>query len=260
MSRGSKAREKVCGWPELWRPIPGAVPFCPGCQEPVVGRVVCEVVHELGIEGSTVAVVGVGCSGFMGMTLDVDCVIAAHGRALDVATGLKRTHPDTIVFTVQGDGDCLSIGAEALIAAMGRGESVTVVMLNNANYGTTGGQMAPTTLVGQVTTTTPEGRHPAKEGYPVHGAELVASFKGVSYSARSALFKPTQYQQTKRYIRSAFEKQRAGMGLSFVEVLSACPVDWRLTPVESLMWIEREMVKEFPLGEFKNVDTRGVVE
>lgn len=260
MTGVTKAREKTCGWPELWRPIPGVVGFCPGCQEPVVGRILCEVIRELDIEGTTVAVVGVGCSGFMALTLDMDCLLAAHGRALDVATGLKRTNPDTMVFTLQGDGDCLSIGAEPLLAALVRGEDVTVVMLNNANYGTTGGQLAPTTLIGQVTSTTPEGRSPAKHGYPMHAAELVASFKGVSYAARGALFKPALYQQTKRYIRSAFEKQKSGLGLSFVEVLTACPVDWHLTPLDSVAWIESEMVKEFPLGEFKNVDTQEVVE
>lgn len=218
-----------------------------------MGRVIAEVLDELGIDGKTIAVIGIGCNGYISYALNIDRVLGAHGRAPDTATAIKRLRPDTIVFTSQGDGDCIAIGAGSFIAALTRGETITIVMCNNANYGTTGGQMAPTTLMGQVTTTTPKGRDAVMGGYPVHTAELAATFRGVAYSARSALNSPANYQRTKRYLKTAFQKQTDQAGLSFVEVLLACPTNWHLSPVESLKWIEEKMIPEFPLGEFKNI-------
>jgi len=171
-----------------------------------------------------------------------------------VATAIKRVLRDEpIVFTVQGDGDCVAIGAGSLFNAVARAERISVFMVNNANFGTTGGQLAPTTLMGQVTTTTPRGRTPA-EGYPVHVPEVLVNFKGVAYAARGAVHTPANYQRTKRYLKTAFQKQIDGVGFSFVEILAACPPDWHMTPVESLRFIEEKMIPEFPLGEFKNVD------
>ncbi|GAG07443.1 unnamed protein product, partial [marine sediment metagenome] len=226
--------------------------FCPGCQTPVVARIIAEAFDELGIGDKAIMVAGVGCHGMLLGGVALDRVHALHGRGPDVATGIKRNLPDIIVFTVQGDGDCIAIGAGSLIGAATRGEKITIIMINNTNYGTTGGQLAPTTLVGQVTTTTPQGRDPNVEGYPAHAAELVATFKGVSYSARGALHTAANYQRTKGYIKTAFQKQLDGLGLSFVEVITACPPNWHLTPVQSLAWIKEQVVPEFPLGEFKN--------
>jgi 2-oxoglutarate ferredoxin oxidoreductase subunit beta len=213
----------------------------------------CEVIEELGIEEETIAITGVGCGfrNYLGFDLDGMCV--PHGRAPDVATGIKRSlGGKPMVFTLQGDGDCIAIGAESLINAAARAERITVLMVNNANYGTTGGQLAPTTLMGQRTTTTPEGREPSA-GYPIHTAELLASIKGVAYSARSAVNTPVNYQRTRRCLKTAFRKQLEDIGFSFVEILSACPPDWHLSPLDSLKWIEEKLIAEFPLGEFKNV-------
>ena len=181
--------------------------------------------------------------------------MAAHGRCPDAATGIKRIyHGRPIVFTIQGDGDCIAIGTESLIHSGARSEKITVIMVNNGNYGTTGGQLAPTTVTGQVTTTTPEGRDPNRDGYPIHAAELVAQIKGTVYSARGAVNTPANFQRTEKYVKTAFQKQIDNVGFSFVEILSACPAGWRKTPLESLKWIEERMIPEFPLGEFKNID------
>jgi 2-oxoglutarate ferredoxin oxidoreductase subunit beta len=229
-------------------------PPCPGCQYWTIGRIIAEILEELDIEGKAIAVMGIGCNGYVSNPLNIDRVLGAHGRPPDTATAIKRLSPDNIVFTIQGEGDCMAIGAGSLIGALIRGEKFTIIMCNNANYGTTGGQLAPTTLTGQITTTTPDGRSVITEGYPVHTAELAATFRGVSYSARGAVNNPANYQRTKKYLKAAFQKQVDQIGLSFVEVLSACPTNWHLSPVESLKWIEEKMIPEFPLGEFKNVD------
>jgi 2-oxoglutarate ferredoxin oxidoreductase subunit beta len=229
-------------------------PACPGCQYWTIGRIIAEVLEELDIEGKAIAVMGIGCNGYISNALNIDRILGAHGRAPDTATAIKRLSPDNIVFTTQGDGDCMAIGADSFIGALIRGEKFTIIMCNNANYGTTGGQLAPTTLTGQITTTTPDGRNVITEGYPVHTAELAATFTGVAYSARSAVNTPANYQRTKKCVKAAFQKQVDQIGLSFVEVLSACPPNWHLSPVESLKWIEEKMIPEFPLGEFKNVN------
>jgi len=248
-------KKKVCGKPEIWKDPPGAAMYCPGCQHPVIDRVISEVLEEMNIDGKAICVLGVGCHAFVQVAWDLDILSCAHGRALDSATAVKRLNPDAIVFTVQGDGDCIAIGAGAFIGAMARGEKITTIMFNNTNYGTTGGQLAPTSLLGQKTPTTPRGRDAALEGYPVHTAELAAAFKGTAYSARGSLHTPADYQRTKRYIKTAFQKQIDGVGFSFVEVLSACPPNWHLSPIKCLKRIGEDIVSEFPLGEFKNEDS-----
>ena len=227
--------------------------FCSGCQTPVVARIILESLEELGIGDTAILVVDVGCGGILIGGFDIDKVSPAHGRAIDVATAIKRVYSDTIVFTIQGDGACIAIGAGSLIGALTRNDKITSIMVNNTNYGMTGGQMGPTTILGQATTTSPRGRDSSVEGYPLHTAELVATCKGVSYSARGALHTPANYQRTKGYIRTAFQRQIDGVGFSFVEVMTACPTNWHMTPVQSLAWIEEVVTHEFPLGEFRNV-------
>ncbi len=257
MSQETKGarREKIFGAPKiLWGP-----PFltCAGCQHSTVSRIVAEILEELGIDGKAIAVMGVGCAGTGTFLMNLDVTGTAHGRPPDAATAIKRVRPDTIVWTMQGDGDCIAIGAGPLIGALTRGEKITIIMCNNTNYGTTGGQLAPTTVMGQVTSTSPLGRDAAREGFTVHAAELAASFRGCAYSARGALTNPDNYRLTKRYIKTAFQKQIDNVGLGFVEVISACPTNWHKTPLQSLKWIEDEVLAEFPLGEFKNVDRIG---
>ena len=232
---------------------PGYQP-CPGCQYWTLGRLLAEVLEELNIYDKLIGVNGVGCHGQVSSVLDIDKIVSAHGRAADVATAIKRLRPDAMVCTIQGDGDCIAIGAGAFIGALTRAERLTMIMCNNGNYGTTGGQLAPTTLIGQVTTTSPGGRGTNQDGFPTHTAEIAAQFKGVAYSARGAINTPANFQRTKKYVKTAFKKQVDGVGLGFVEVLSTCPPNWHLSPVESLKRIEEKMIPEFPLGEFKNVE------
>jgi 2-oxoglutarate ferredoxin oxidoreductase subunit beta len=216
-----------------------------------------EVLEEMGLIGEAIAVPGVGCSSPLGALMEIDSIMTAHGRPPDVATAIKRILKYPLVFTIQGDGDCIAIGAGSLISAAIRGERITIVMLNNTNYGTTGGQMSPATMLHQRTTTTPSGREPELAGYPVHVAELLATFQGVAFTARSALNTPANFQRTKRYLKTAFEAQMEDKGLSFVEIIVACPPNWHLTPLESLKFIEEKVIPEFPLGEFKNIMKEG---
>ncbi len=254
---GTVTRKRIIENPKTWIDPPGAFMYCPGCQHPVIHRIISEVLEDFGIDGKAICMVGVGCHAFVMVAWNIDAVGCAHGRALDTGTAIKRLNPDAIVFSVQGDGDCLAIGAGAFVGAMTRGEKITTIMYNNTNYGTTGGQMAPTTLIGQKTTTTPRGRDAALEGYPAHAAELAATFKGTVYSARGSVHTPANYLRTKKYIKTAFQKQIDGIGFGFVEVLSACPPNWHLSPVDCLKRIEEELVPEFPLGEFKNENSMG---
>jgi len=247
-------KKRIAGRPKLLTVETAGFTYCPGCQEPLTARIIAEALEEIGMEGNSIGVFDIGCNSFLLGMLDIDAVLTPHGRPPDVATAIKRVHPDNIVFTVQGDGGLLSIGADSLLGALTRAEKITIVMQNNAVYGTTGGQMAPTSLVGQKTTSTPEGRDVTTAGFPAHAAEMIASFKGVAYSARGAFNTPANYQHAKRYIKTAFQKQMNGVGLSFVEVLCACPANWHLSPQDCLKWIEEMMIPEFPLGEFKNVD------
>lgn len=247
--------EKIIGRPSLLLPsdeLPLA--FCPGCQDPIVGRIIAEVLEETDLAEKAVCVLGIGCSSFPGFMLDIDLINGPHGRPPDLATAAKRIYPDNLVFTIQGDGDLLSIGADPLLGALSRGEKITIIMLNNTVYGTTGGQAAPTTLVGQKTATTAEGKDPGRFGYPIHAAEMIATFQGVAYSARGSLHTPANFRQTKKYVKTAFEKQMNNVGLSFVEILVPCPTNWHLSPIKSLKRIEEEMINEFPLGEYKSIE------
>ncbi len=255
MSQIEKERVWVSGTPKLWRYYALAARQCPGCHSPIVERIICEVIEEMGIEGNVIAVTGIGCSALANFLWDFDSLKVAHGRPVDAATGVKRAlHGRPVVFTMQGDGDCIGLGGGALIAAASRAERITVIMANNAVYGQTGGQMAPTTLTSQVTTTTPLGRAPEQQGYPIHTAELVAQIKGTVYSARTAVNTPSNYQLTKKQLKIALQKQIDDLGFTFLEILEACPTLWKMSPIESLQFLENEMMAEFPLGEFKNVD------
>lgn len=247
-------KELIAGRPKLLVPQTAGFVYCPGCQEPLTARVIAEVLEEMEMGGQSIGVFDIGCNSFLLGMLDIDAVLTPHGRPPDMATAIKRVHPDNIVFTVQGDGGLLSIGADPLMGALTRAENITIIMQNNAVYGTTGGQMAPTSLLEQKTTTTPNGRDINTAGFPVHAAEMIASFKGVTYSARGAFNTPDNYQRTKRYVKTAFQKQMNKFGLSFVEVLCACPPNWHLSPQDCLKWIKKKMIPEFPLGEFKNVN------
>ncbi|HHY34137.1 MAG TPA: 2-oxoglutarate oxidoreductase [Firmicutes bacterium] len=225
--------------------------YCPGCTHGIAHRILAEVIDELGIQGNTVGVASVGCSVFAYNYIDVDFQQAAHGRAPAVATGIKRVLPETIVFTYQGDGDLASIGAAEILHAAARGENITVIFINNAIYGMTGGQMAPTTLEGMRTTTTPLGRQPASQGYPLRVSELLSTVEGAAYIARCSLHNAANIAKAKASLKKAFETQIQKKGFSFVELLSSCPTNWGLSPQEALKWIEEKMIPVFPLGEFK---------
>lgn len=247
-----KKREIAYRAPELRIPWPS--PSCPGCGHPLANKAIMEAIEELGIAGRVIAVGGIGCTVMTMMMAKMDRTIGAHGTPPATATGIKQAlFDDAIVLTIQGDGDCAAIGAGYLVNAAARAERITVFMLNNANYGTTGGQLAPTTLLGQVTPTTPMGRDGRMFGYPLHVPELLATIKGVVYSARSAVNSPANFQRTKRYAKAALQKQMDDVGFSFVEILSACPVNWHMEPVDALKWMEEKQIDEYPLGEFKNV-------
>ncbi|NLP17589.1 MAG: 2-oxoglutarate oxidoreductase [Firmicutes bacterium] len=225
--------------------------YCPGCTHGIIHRLVAEAIDELGILERTVGVASVGCSVLAYDYLECDWQQAAHGRAPAVATGIKRALPDGIVFTYQGDGDLASIGTAEIIHAANRGEAITVIYVNNTNYGMTGGQMAPTTLIGQVTTTSPGGRDVKEAGYPLRMAEMLATLEGVNYLARVAVNSPANIMKAKRAIKQAFRVQVEDDGFALVEVLSTCPTNWRLDPVEALQWVEDNMIPYYPLGEFK---------
>jgi len=224
--------------------------YCPGCMHSVVHRMIGETLDELDILQNTVGVCPVGCAVFMYEYMSCDMIEAAHGRAPAVATGVKRVLPDRVVFCYQGDGDLASIGTAEIIHAAARGENVSVIFINNTTYGMTGGQMAPTTLVGQTSTTCPTGRAPNVNGYPIRVCEMLATLDGPSYLARVSPTSPAGLAKTKKAIRHAFDNQIAGKGFSLVEVLSNCPTHWRMSPIDSLKWIDENMTKVFPLGVF----------
>ena len=228
--------------------------YCPGCTHGIIHRLVAEAIDELGIQGKTIGIAPVGCAVFAYNYFNVDMMEAAHGRAPAVATGCKRVNPRNIVFTYQGDGDLASIGAAEITHAAPRGENITVIFVNNAIYGMTGGQMAPTTLPGQVTTTSPYGRDPALCGYPIRVSEMLATLDGPAYIARCSVHDVKHILDAKKCIRKAFETQIAGKGFSMVEVLSSCPTNWGMTPREALNWLEANMIPQYPLGVKKEVE------
>lgn len=225
--------------------------YCPGCTHGIAHRLTAEALEELGILERTIGVASVGCSVFAYNYIACDFVGAAHGRAPAVATGLKRVLPDRIIFTYQGDGDLASIGLGEVLHAAARGEQITVIFINNAIYGMTGGQMAPTSPPGMVTTSSPGGRDPQQTGYPVRVCELVAQMEGAAYVARRSLHNPAEIRRAKKALRTAFECQMNGRGFALVELLSTCPTNWGMTPVDALHWVEERMIPVFPLGEFK---------
>lgn len=225
--------------------------YCPGCTHGVAHRLIAEVLDEMDLREQTIGVAPVGCSVFAYNYFDTDFVEAAHGRAPAMATGIKRVLPDRIVFTYQGDGDLASIGMAEIMHASARGENITVVFINNAIYGMTGGQMAPTTLPGQKTTSSPTGRDVEQSGFPIRMAEVLATMDGTGYSVRRSLHDPKNVRLAKKAIRMAFEVQRRGLGFAMVELLSTCPTNWGLTPQQSLKWIEDHMIPVFPLGDYK---------
>ena len=226
--------------------------YCPGCGHGIAHRLVAEAIDELGIRERTIGIAPVGCAVLLYDYIDVDCIEVAHGRAPAVATGMKRTNPDKIIFCYQGDGDLASIGAAEILHAGHRGEKLTVIFINNAVYGMTGGQMAPTTMIDQVTATSPNGRTAAEQGYPLQVSEIMALLPGVIYVERTALDSPAGVRKTKKAVKHAFDLQLEGAeGLALVEVLSPCPTYWRMTPAKAMEWIKTEMAKVFPVGRLK---------
>jgi 2-oxoglutarate ferredoxin oxidoreductase subunit beta len=228
--------------------------YCPGCIHGIVHRLIAEVLDELDIRERAVGVAPVGCSVLAYNYFECDFAEAAHGRAPAMATGMKRARPDLAVFTYQGDGDLASIGTNELIHAATRGENITTVFINNAVYGMTGGQMAPTTLPGMVTTSSPYGRDVDTQGYPVRVCELVSQLEGAAYVVRRTAHKPAEVRRLRKAIKTAFQVQLAGLGFSMVEVVANCPTNWGMTPKESLAFIEERMLPYYPLGDYKVVD------
>ena len=227
--------------------------YCPGCTHGIVHRLVAETIDELGIEGRTIGIAPVGCSVMAYDYFNCDMIEAAHGRAPAVATGVKRADPENhIVFTYQGDGDLASIGMAETVHAAARNENITVIFINNAIYGMTGGQMAPTSLVGQVTQTSPYGRDPKTQGYPIRVCELLATLDAPAYLERVTVNSVKNVRNAKRAIKKAFQNQVDGKGFSFIEVLSACPTNWGMTPQKALQWIDEAMIPQYPLGVFRD--------
>ena len=226
--------------------------YCPGCTHGIIHRLVAEVIDELGIQGRTIGVAPVGCSVFAYNYFNVDMIQAAHGRAPAVATGAKRSDGNNIVFTYQGDGDLAAIGTAETVHAAARGENITVIFVNNAIYGMTGGQMAPTTLPGQVTQTSPYGRDTSKVGFPVKVCEMLSQIDAATYLERVAVNNVKNIRAAKAAIKKAFQNQVDGKGFSLIEVLSTCPTNWGKTPTDAIAWLEENMIPYYPLGVYKD--------
>ena len=248
------AEQQVCKKPTLRQPLPyWPLHHCAGCHHGIILRLIIEVLEEMELDGKAVFIGGGGCSARWAQYFDVDAESGIHGPNTAVGSAVKRIHPDALVFVVQGDGEIGAIGLGSFVSAAMRGEKITSISLNNACFGTTGGQMAPTTPLGMKTTTSPEGRNSTDTGFPFHGPELVAPLPGVAYAARGSVHTPTNFQQSKKYLKKAFQVQIEGLGFGSVEFISTCPSNWRLSPVECLKFVDERMIPEFPLGEFKNV-------
>ncbi|HOW57346.1 MAG TPA: thiamine pyrophosphate-dependent enzyme [Smithellaceae bacterium] len=226
--------------------------YCPGCGHSIAHRLVAEVIDELDIRSRVIGIPPAGCAVLAYNYFDVDMIEAQHGRGPATATGIKRARPDSIVFSYQGDGDLAAIGIAESLHAANRGENITVIFINNACYGMTGGQMAPTTMLQQRTTTTPSGRNNILDGYPVKVSEIFSRLPGVTYLERVTVNSPAGVNKTKKAIKKAFRCQIDGLGFSLIEILSPCPTNWKLSPVDSCKWIDDVMSKEFPLGVFKD--------
>ena len=228
--------------------------FCPGCSHGIIVQLVTSVIDEMGIGGDTVCVGCVGCGGYLPWFMNTDTICSLHGRAPANATGVKRIQPDKVVFTYQGDGDLASIGTAEIVHAAHRGEKITTIFVNNTTYGMTGGQMAPTTLVGQKTTTSPYGRDAAHCGKPIRVCEMLSAIDGAAFLERVAVDSPANVRKAKTAIRRAFECQLQGKGFALVEVLAACPTNWGMTPVEAVGRIRSEMIPYYPLGNFRDFE------
>lgn len=231
--------------------------YCPGCTHGIIHRLIAEVLEELNLIEKTIGIAPVGCAGFCETYFACDMIGAAHGRAVAVATGAKRGRPDRVVFTYQGDGDGASIGLAETISAAARGEKITSIFVNNAIYGMTGGQMAPTSLIGQKTATSPYGREAATMGFPLDLPKLLTQVEGAAYVASVSVDTPQAIQQAKKAIKKAFQVQLDGLGYSFVSILSTCPTNWGVNPVEALEWLQTKMKPHFALGELKVPATEG---
>ena len=229
--------------------------YCPGCTHGIIHRLVAEVLEEDELLGQAIGMAPVGCAVFAYNYFNCDMHEAAHGRAPAMATGVKRVHPDKTVFTYQGDGDLASIGTAEIVHAAHRGENITVIFVNNAIYGMTGGQMAPTTMVGQRTTTSPLGRDPQHAGYPIRMSEMLATIAGAAFIERVSVHNPAHVRKAKKAVRKAFETQSQRHGFSMVELLSTCPTNWGMTPVEALGWLRETMIPYYPLGNFRTPGT-----
>ncbi len=226
--------------------------YCPGCTHGIIHRLVAQAIDELGVEGKTIGVAPVGCAVMAYNYFACDMVEAAHGRAPAVATGLKRAMPENVIFTYQGDGDLASIGMAETVHAATRNENITVIFVNNAIYGMTGGQMAPTSLPGQVTQTSPYGRDVATQGYPVKVSEMLSTLDGPEFIARVAVNNVKNVKEAQKVIKKAFENQINNKGFSLVEVVSSCPTNWGMTPVDALKWVDEKMIPYYPLGVYKD--------
>lgn len=227
--------------------------YCPGCGHSIIHRLIGEVIDEMNLQEKTVGVPPAGCAVLAYYYFDVDMGEASHGRAAAVATGLKRALPDRLIFTYQGDGDIAAIGTAETIHAAARGENISTIFVNNGVYGMTGGQMAPTTVLGQSTTTSPGGRKESRDGFPINLSEMLALARGSAYIERTAVDTPANILKTKKAIAKAFRTQLDGLGFSLVEVLSSCPTNWKMSPVQAVKWMEDVMIKHFPLGVLKDV-------
>lgn len=230
--------------------------YCPGCAHGIVHRIVAQTIDELGIQGQTIGVAPVGCAVFAYNYFDVDMIEASHGRAPAVATGIKRADPSKIVFAYQGDGDLASIGMTETVHTAARGENLTIIFINNAIYGMTGGQMAPTSLEGQVTTTSPYGRDPQLVGYPVKVSELLSTLECPYYIERVAVNNVKNVKRAERAIKKAFQNQIDGKGYSFIEVVAACPTNWHMAPVDANKWVDEAMIPYYPLGVYRDKDAK----
>ena len=237
--------------------LPVVTNYCPGCTHGIINRLIAEVMDELDIEGKTIGVAPVGCAVTSYAFYGCDMIEAAHGRAPAVATAVKRVHPDNVVFSYQGDGDLASIGMCETIHAAARGENITVIFINNAIYGMTGGQMAPTSLPNQVTQTSPYGRDVLKAGYPIRVCELLSSLDGVAYLERVCADSPKNVRKAKKAIKKAIQTQMEGKGYSLVEIVATCPTNWGMTPQESFEWMRENMLPYYPLGVYKDVVAEG---
>ena len=241
--------EKIYSRPDAMQKRPTG--YCPGCLHGVVTRLICELIDELDLREKTMGVLPVGCSTMGIMHFDTDVIVSPHGRAPAVATGVKRSAPEKFVYTYQGDGDLAAIGMAEIMHCANRGENITTIFVNNSIYGMTGGQMAPTTLVGQKSTTAPLGRNPETEGHPMKMCEIISQLESPIYVVRCYLDTPANIIKTKKALKKAFEYQLEGKGYSFVEILSNCPTNWGVSAKSSIDWMQQNSMKQFPLGEFK---------